>query len=201
MKGTTIIVGGMVLAGLVIVASGCVVARGSTRTLHEPTPIVYGDRHHDQELARLLVKLEKQTRAVVAGHYVRADQAHRDWMAKNVLLPAAVADKVFYEIVPTATGDRAWVKMVVDTPRNPHNTGDPVAIALLEQVKTGSPNAERYTDQACYYAEPIKAAKTCLLCHGDPDGQPDPYFPQYKKNGWQEGEVIGAIVARVEPVK
>jgi hypothetical protein len=199
MRGTTIIVGGSVLAGLVMWVSGCVVVGGSARTHRAPDSVVYGDRHHDQELARLLVKLEKRTRAVVAGHYVQADEAHRDWMARNVLLPAAVADKVFYEVVPAVTGDRAWVKMVVDAPRNPHNTGDSVALTLLEEVKTGSPSAQRFTEEACYYAEPIQAAKTCLLCHGEPYGGPDPYFPQYIKNAWKEGEVIGAIVARVEP--
>ena len=43
----------------------------------------------------------------------------------------------------------------------------------------------------------IQAAKTCLACHGEPKGSPDPYFPEYSKNGWQEGQTVGAVVARV----
>ncbi|MFQ5804334.1 MAG: DUF3365 domain-containing protein, partial [Candidatus Methylomirabilales bacterium] len=52
-----------------------------------------------------------------------------------------------------------------------------------------------------YYAEPIKATKTCLPCHGEPRGEPDPLFPQYKKNGWRDGEIVGAVIARVAPEK
>jgi len=195
----TIMIASLPIVCLIVAAAGCIVVQGDTRAVREPDQTVYSERPHDQELARLLVKLEKRTRAVIAGHYVRADTAHRDWMAENVLLPAAVADKVFYQVVPKVTEGRAWVKMVVDAPRNPHNAGDPTAIALLDEIKTGAPYAQRSTPAACYYAEPIKAAKTCLLCHGAPTGEPDPYFPQYKKNGWKKGEVIGAIVARVEP--
>jgi len=199
MKKLTIMIAGLPIVCLIIAVTGCVVVHGDTRSRHEPDQTMLVDQSYDQELARLLVKLEKRTRAVVAGHYVQADAPHRDWMAENVLLPAAVADKVFYQVVPEATDGRAWVKMVVDAPRNPHNAGDSTAMALLEEIKTGAPYAERYTPEACYYGEPIKAAKTCLLCHGAPTGDPDPYFPQYKKNGWQEGEIIGAIVARVGP--
>lgn len=167
-------------------------------TLSAQTPTA-ATQAGDQELARLLVKLEKQTRAVIAGHYVAADGKHRDWMARNVLLPAAVADKVFYTVVPETTNGRAWVKMVVDEPRNPHNKGDAAANELLRELRNGETSVQRSTSEAYYYAEPIKAAKTCLMCHGKPAGQPDPFFPQYKKNGWIEGQIVGAIVARVAP--
>jgi len=153
----------------------------------------------DHELAQLLVKLERRTRAVIAEHYVAADGEHRDWMARSVLLPAAVADKVFHTVVPEATNGRAWVKMVVDAPRNPHNQGDAAANDLLQALRNGKTSVQRSTPHAYYYAEPIKAAVTCLVCHGEPAGQPDPYFPQYKKNGWVEGQIVGAIVARVAP--
>ena len=155
----------------------------------------------DQELARLLVKLELRARGVIASHYVGADVEHKKWLAENVLLPAAVADKVFYETVAEATGERAWVKMVVENPRNEHNQGDTTAIAIMEEIKGGKPSVSRDTTEATYYAEPIKTTKGCLLCHGTPADAPDPFFPQYKKNGWGEGEVIGAVVARVAPLK
>lgn len=46
------------------------------------------------------------------------------------------------------------------------------------------------TADAFYYAEPIEAK-----------GAPDAYFPQFKKDGWREGEIIGAVVARVSPAE
>jgi hypothetical protein len=156
---------------------------------------------NDEELARLLVKLELRTRGVIASHYVRADEAHKKWLAENVFLPAAVADQVFYETVGTVTGERAWVKMVVDNPRNPHNAADAIANEIMHAIKAGETSVARNTEQATYYAEPITAANGCLLCHGEPAGESDPYFPQYKKDGWKAGEVIGAVVAKVTPLK
>ena len=151
----------------------------------------------DEQLARLLVKLELRTRGVIAGHYVKADTTHREWLSENLLLPAAVADKVYHEVVPEMTDGRAWVKMVVDEPRNLHNKGDETAVVILDEIKAGKTHVTRRTAKAYYYAEPIKAKKTCLLCHGQPKGLPDPFFPQYKKNGWKEGEIVGAVIGRV----
>jgi hypothetical protein len=160
-----------------------------------------GSREHDQELARLLVDLELRTRAVIAEHYVAADSMHRAWLADNLLLPAAVADKVFHGVVAEVTDHRAWVKMVVDEPRNPNNKGDSTAMALLHRLRDGELSVEHLTEEAYYYAKPIKAAATCLTCHGEPAGEPDPFFPQYKKNGWRKGEIVGAVVARVGQVE
>ena len=155
----------------------------------------------DEQLAKLLVKLELRTRGVIAGHYVKADATHREWLSRNLLLPAAVADKIYHEVVPDTTDGRAWVKMVVDEPRNSNNEGDETAVALLGEIKTGKPHAAKRTEQAYYYAEPIKAKKTCLLCHGEPAGEPDPFFPQYKKNGWKEGDVVGPVIGCVAQQK
>ena len=192
-------------AGMFYGLGGCVVAKVDATSSHEAQAKPCTDQRErhpcpcDQELAHLLVKLEKRTRAVIAKHYVASDEAHRDWLAEKVLLPAAVADGVFHEVVPQTTGNRAWVKMVVDKPRNPHNAGDATALELLGEIRDGNRNADRSTTHAYYYAEPIRAAKSCLKCHGAPKGEPDPCFPQYLKNGWLEGQVIGAVVARVAP--
>ena len=166
----------------------------------------YVPKQGDEELAYLLVKLELKTRAVIGGHYTRAqspvpgvDAIYKRWVAKNTILPAAVADRVFAEVVPGATSGRAWVKMVVVEPRNPNNRGDPIALELLDEVRGGGASAERSTGDAYYYAEPIKTTGTCLPCHGEPRGARDPLFPQYEKNGWGEGEIVGAVVARVAP--
>lgn len=151
----------------------------------------------DEQLAQLLVKMELRTRGVIAGHYARADNAHRKWLSENKLLPAAVADGVYHDVVPEMTGGRAWVKMVVDEPRNPNNEADETALAILNEIKAGKAHAAQRTANAYYYAEPIKASGTCLTCHGQPRGLPDPFFPQYEKNGWKSGEIIGAVVGRV----
>lgn len=185
--------------GILIVACGvAVLLAGGWSVSGGPAASGVGDPA-DREMARLLVKLERQTRAVIAKHYVAADQTHRDWLARELILPAAVADAVFHETVPQATNQRAWVKMVVDEPRNPHNRPDATATSLLHDIRGGLDHAERTTSEAYYYGEPIKAAKGCLKCHGDPRGAPDPYFPQYTKNGWREGQTVGAIIARVAP--
>ena len=177
---------------LVLIAGSAVVLAGRKATSDDEIAGRY-----EQEMSRLLVKLELRTRGVIAKHYVAAGSEHQKWMIRNVLLPAAVADSIFHDVVPTATGDRAWVKMVVDKPRNPHNVGDAIAVELLDDLRKGESHAERETKEAYYYAEPIRAAKTCLLCHGGPKGEPDPNFPMYKKEGWKAGEIIGAVVSRV----
>ena len=164
-------------------------------------------RNADEELAYLLVKLELATRSEIGGHLTRhqsgvpgVDILYKQLMVKNMILPAAVAGAVFAETVPNATGGRAWVKMVVDEPRNPNNRGDEVAMELLAELRAGAVAAERTGVDAYYYAEPIKAKAACLRCHGEPAGAPDPHFPQYTKDGWRDGEIIGAVISRVAPL-
>ncbi len=68
-----------------------------------------------------------------------------------------------------------------------------------EQAYVDKSGDERTTEGACYYGEPITAKAGCLPCHGTPAGELDPYFPEYKKNGWKAGDVVGAVIARVAP--
>ena len=166
----------------------------------------YTGKRGDEQLAYLLVRLEKRTRQVAGAHYTRnqsalpgVDAIYRRWLTRNGILPAAVAGDIFSEVVPAATGGRAWVKMVVPEPRNPDNRGDATALELVSEMRRGAPFAERSVAGAHYYGEPIKAKTVCLRCHGDPKGDPDPYFPRYKKNGWREGDIVGAVIARVAP--
>lgn len=197
MRYAAALIGGVLGAGVSGALSGCVTT--NVETAHAPKAGEVGAAvsRGDEELAKLLVMLELRTRSVIAGHYGGADEAHRAWLAENMLLPAAVADRIFHDVVPEATEERAWVKMVVEKPRNPHNQGDATARAVYDEIKAGASSAQRRTANAYYYAQPIKAKKGCLLCHGTPKGEPDPFFPQYKKGGWKEGEIIGAVVARV----
>ena len=138
----------------------------SPRTISAPseTQPDYLDKRGDQELAYLLVKLELRTRTTIAQHYTRpqavfpgTDLIYKGWLARNTILPAAVADQIFSGVVPGATGGRAWVKMVVEDPRNPHNHGDSTALEMLRQIQAGAPNAEDSSPEAYYNSEPIKA--------------------------------------------
>ena len=177
--------------------------RTATTSLPEGEP---AGKEGDEQLAYLLVKLELQARREMAGHFTRkqsplpgVDKLYQRLLVKNLILPAAVAGNIFSEVVPQATSGRAWVKMVVDQPRNPKNRGDEEALNLLAELRKGAATAERNTGDAFYYAEPIKAKAGCMYCHGEPKGADDPYFPQYTKEGWRAGEIIGAVIARVAP--
>jgi hypothetical protein len=160
----------------------------------------------DEELAYLLVKLELKTRATIAENFTSEQSslpginvAYQHWLTKNRMLPAAVAGVVYSDTVPNATNGRAWVKMVVREPRNPKNKGDEVALDMLTEIQQGVKSSQRTADAAVYYGEPIVAKQWCLRCHGDKRGEPDPSFPQFRKDGWKEGDIIGAVIARVEP--
>lgn len=188
-----------------VLAAGCVlfIVTGAT----SPTPTAGQTASPrstgDQELAKLLVKLVLRTRSAIAKQYETDrfpgwDRLYKYALAKNAVLPAAVADQVF-QAVPDLTGGRAWVKMVVDNPRNPNNKGDDIALQLLAELRRDAKAVERRTKDAYYYAEPIRAKAWCLRCHGEPKGEPDPMFPKYTKDGWKDEEVIGAVVARVAP--
>jgi hypothetical protein len=89
--------------------------------------------------------------------------------------------------------------MVVPEPRNPNNRGDATALEMLAELRGGAASVWRATEDARYYGEPIVAKAGCLPCHGTPAGEPDAHFPQYEKNGWKSGEVVGAVIARVAP--
>lgn len=211
LKGTCAVALGLLLVVSLSVNLGLVFGRYNTdsdgrtprRTLVPSDTVKKGD----EQLASLLVKLELKTRGVLAGHFTRSQSAvpgvnvlYQRLLVKNLILPAAVADSIFSETVPAATGGRAWVKMIVDEPRNPNNKGDEVSASLLAELRQGELLfAERNTETAYYYAEPIVAKEACLYCHGAPRGAPDPFFAKYQKEGWRAGETIGAVVARVSP--
>jgi methyl-accepting chemotaxis protein len=161
------------------------------------TGSVYADVS-EKDLAKLLVKLELKTRAVIASKFSRSKGDSKKFMIEHKILPAAVADSIFSKIVPQNTDDRAWVKMVVEKPRNPNNRGDEVAIGMIDSLKQDKVNyVEKDLADAYYYAEPIVATKACLECHGNPKGAPDPHFAEYRMEGWKVDQVIGGVVARV----
>ena len=155
-----------------------------------------------EETAATLSQLVINTRAAVAKNFTEPnkiwwlpDALYRYLLAWNGVLPAAIAGGGVH---PTNPGGVVVLKMVVAEPRNDKNKPDAVERSLLEQVlKTGVP-AALSTQEFAYHARPIKAADWCGRCHGDPKGAPDPIFPEYRKEGWKTGEVIGAATARVK---
>lgn len=215
-RRSTIQVAATIVAGTVLVLSlganlGLFFAnpqqKAKPQGLTPPIPADH-DWNADEQLAYLLVKLELATRSVIGSHFTRhqspvpgVDKLYQRLLVKNMILPAAVAGAIFAETVPNATEGRAWVKMVVDDPRNPNNRGDEIAVELLAELRAGAGATKRTSQDAHYYAEPIKAKAACMYCHGEPKGAPDPYFPQYKKDGWHDGEIIGAVVSRVAAEK
>lgn len=89
----------------------------------------------EKDLAKLLVKLELQTRAIFASKFSKAQGDYKEFMIEHKILPAAVADPIFSRIVPENTDDRAWVRMVVEKPRNLNNKGDEIALQMIDTLK------------------------------------------------------------------
>lgn len=153
-----------------------------------------------EEIAEVLSQLIVNTRGAVADNYTKPDKLwwlpaglYRYILAKNEVLPAAIAGKAFHPL----NGGPISLKMIVDEPRNEANRADAVEAELFARVKASGEPAAAATKEAAYHARPIKAAAWCLRCHGEPRGEADPVFPKYKKDGWREGAVVGAATARV----
>lgn len=154
-----------------------------------------------EQMAEVLSQIVINTRTAIAENFTQPnkvwwlpDVVYRRILSINGVLPAAVAGKAFH---PLNTGGVVVLKMVVARPRNEKNQPDAVEKELfLQVVKTGSP-AGQSTPDAAYYARPIKAAEWCMICHGEPKDAPDPFYPQFKKDAWKVGEVVGAATAKV----
>ncbi|MFQ5899116.1 MAG: DUF3365 domain-containing protein [Candidatus Methylomirabilia bacterium] len=158
-----------------------------------------------EEVAAVLSQVIINIRAAVAKHFTKTDEVNNLWwlpnklyrrvLSANAVLPAGLAG---LGIHPT-NGDVVDLRMVVEEPRNEKNEpADPVEERLLAEVlRTGEPVATSTPDYA-YHARPIKSGEWCMRCHGEPKGDPDPFFPEFKKNGWKPDEVIGAAIARVK---
>lgn len=155
-----------------------------------------------EETAAALSQLVINTRMAVAKNFTQPnkiwwmpDPVYRLVLAKNEVLPAAVVGAAIH---PLHSDGVVVLKMVVRDPRNEKNKPDAVEAELFEEVRlTGQP-AARSTPKHAYHARPIKAVAWCLRCHGLPKEGADPVFPRFKKEGWREGEIIGAATARVK---
>src|SRR5271165_4869292 len=133
--------------------------------------------------------------------------ATRAWFSSNI--DVLVPDKNFKHLqqVPVVV---AWSvaeqyaeaqKMTFHTPslspRDPKNQPDEFERRALENFQKDPALAEfseRETEngqEVMRYAQPVRLTADCLLCHGDPAGQKDPFG--YTKEGMKAGDLRGAF--------
>ena len=90
-------------------------------------------------------------------------------------------------------------------PRNPKNQAtdferraleafakDPALTEFAERVEVDGQEVMRY-------AQPVRATADCLQCHGDPEGEKDPFG--YPKEGMKDGELRAAFVLEAPTAK
>jgi len=120
---------------------------------------------------------------------------------KSEILPAVVSRHT-YERVNT---DDAWVKQAVVGARQDVNEASEYEAGMIEMFSAadwdttqGFGEVAEIDGQRYYrYLKPIVVADGCIACHGSPAGDPDPFFPEYAKDGWETGDVAGAVSAAV----
>ncbi|MDA3951390.1 MAG: DUF3365 domain-containing protein, partial [Spirochaeta sp.] len=79
-----------------------------------------------------------------------------------------------------------------ESPRNPENEPTALESDILAELKeTGAPERIVYGEDEIRYFRPIVLTQECMLCHGDPAGEPDPIGGI--KEGWNVGEIHGAF--------
>lgn len=83
-------------------------------------------------------------------------------------------------------------------PRNPAHTADAFEAAALKAFSQ-NPNLSEYYSRTVLegqpvmrYAQPVRLTQDCLVCHGAPIGQKDPFG--YVKEGMKAGDLRGAFV-------
>ncbi|MGC2060204.1 MAG: methyl-accepting chemotaxis protein [Candidatus Sulfotelmatobacter sp.] len=86
------------------------------------------------------------------------------------------------------------------TPRNPKNQPDEFERRALENFQR-DPSLKEYSERriedgesVMRYAQPVRLTSDCLVCHGDPVGQKDPFG--YTKEGMKAGDLRGAFAIR-----
>jgi methyl-accepting chemotaxis protein len=83
------------------------------------------------------------------------------------------------------------------TPRNPKNQPDDFERRALEAFKSDS-SLKEFSERAAVgdkevmrYAQPVRLTEDCLVCHGDPVGEKDPFG--HTKEGMKVGDLRGAF--------
>jgi len=85
-------------------------------------------------------------------------------------------------------------------PRNPKNQPDEFERRALEAFQK-DPALEEYSERGkdhgqdvLRYAQAVRLTEDCLVCHGGPKGEKDPFG--YEKEGMQTGDLRGAFVVK-----
>jgi methyl-accepting chemotaxis protein len=133
--------------------------------------------------------------------------ATRAWFSDN--LDVLVPDKSFRSLkqVPVVVSWSVAQKYASDqqmefrtpslNPRNPKNQPDEFERRALESFQKNSALAEyseRMPDggkEVMRYAQPVRLTQDCMLCHGDPAGEKDPFGN--RKEGMKVGDLRGAF--------
>ncbi|MGB7866509.1 MAG: methyl-accepting chemotaxis protein [Candidatus Sulfotelmatobacter sp.] len=86
------------------------------------------------------------------------------------------------------------------TPRNPKNQPDEFERRALENFQKDS-SLKEYSERrvengedVMLYAQPVRLTSDCLVCHGGPAGEKDPFG--YTKEGMKAGDLRGAFAIR-----
>lgn len=88
------------------------------------------------------------------------------------------------------------------SPRNPDNEPTELELAVLEELKEKQLEVKivKGRDDIRVF-HPVRLTEECMLCHGEPAGEPDPIGGI--KEGWNVGEIHGAfeVIASLDEAK
>ncbi len=130
---------------------------------------------------------EKLSRGVIKDFDTLAEEGDRDNLLEAV--PIITAINVVQENAEQANYE---FRVPKESPRNPENEPTPFESEILAELKeTGADEKIVYEEDQIRYFRPIKLTEECMLCHGSPEGEPDPIGGT--KEGWKVGEVHGAF--------
>ncbi len=136
--------------------------------------------------------------------------ATRAWFSENIDL--MVPDRNFRHVqqVPVvvawnvaeqyAEAQKMTFRTPSMTPRNPKNQPDDFERRALESFQK-DPSLQEFSERrvengedVMRYAQPVRLTSDCLVCHGGPVGQKDPFG--YTKEGMKAGDLRGAFALR-----
>jgi len=136
--------------------------------------------------------------------------ATRNWVSENIdtIVPGREFKHLTQVPVVAAWGAAQQYAKAQDmdfrtpslTPRNPKNQPDEFERRALEAFQR-DPSLKEFSErrvengkEVMRYAQPVRLTQDCLLCHGDPAGQKDPFG--FTKEGMKAGDLRGAFVVR-----
>jgi len=204
----------MAVALLEYVVSGRMVVSGKQALINDAskgfkgfTPAVYENEVRDEFLKRtdIDIKSVQPNSPFMKVLY----QAHDS--AKQVIAEAQdqinVPNKGFKKFNPAVFADRLArkfeeamgirLKLTSLRNRNPANKPDQFERSVLQRFEKEKGETGEYNEVVedgkvfARYMVPLYLAKSCLTCHGDPAGDLD--IAGYKKEGYKEGDLRGAI--------